>query len=351
MLALAAPVCAAPLEVVVTLTDLVPLVRAVGGDEVTLTCIAPAGGDPHSFTISPLAAGTLRSARLVVFAGSEFLEFENEIKRGLDNTPVVDWPDYMAEGARLHDVPGLPANPHGLWLELGNGIAIARAVGRKLVDLGASRTLVRGNVAGFVSELQAARATGVALAQANGTAGQTLVAVVPGVADCILNLGMKVGKVLLPTEGASFASGQDVQEAVARLRSGAWGGLVCPLGLRDAKPGEIARQVAQDAHCRVIYVRFLGPVSEESSYLAQAYYNAGVLATAGAQPPNADRREGGTDGRARPGGMSARASAASVALAALVVILLLVVALLNTRRIARTAAPGAGIFDDLEERD
>ena len=334
------PAQARTLSVAVTLTDLVPLVQAIGGDAVTVTCVAPAGGDPHSFTITAEMAQLLRRADLIVFASTPYLEFETDIKHSLPDANCADWPDYVAQGAKLNDVPGIPGNPHGLWLNLDNGIAIARAVAAKLQALAPDNRTFAGNCARFVAEVQAAEATGKALAEANGVAGQTLVPVVPGLADCVLNVGMRVGKVLLPTEGASFASAQDIMQVSAKLRSGEWHGLVCALNATEAKPGEIARQVAKDTGSRVIYVRFLAPPQENSSYLAQAYYNAAALT---AKPP-----EGTVSSAREPPGSASFLTAAAVGGPAIVIILLLSIALLRAKRAARTALPGAGIFDDVE---
>jgi len=327
------PVCAAQLSVAVTLIDVLPIVQAVGGSAVSAYCLAPAGADPHSFTMTVDMAQRLRTADLLVCAATRYVEFEGEVRRSVADKPCVDWPDYEAQGARLQDVPGLAANPHGLWASLNNGIAIARAVSAKLQELAPQEPQFATNLERFVEEVRAAQAAGLEMAQSQGTAGQTLVAVVPGVADCILNVGMKVGKVLLPTEGASFAGAGDVQEVLKRLRSGEWKGLVCPLNAARSKPGEIARQIAREANSRVYYVQFLQPSNEAPSYLAQAYYNAAVL-TGGA-------------------GKDSQASAPSVlwpVLTAVIplglVIALLLVALAKARQAARTALPGPGIFGD-----
>lgn len=324
---------AGPLQVAVTLTDLTPLVQAVGGDAVTVHCVVPAGGDPHSFTLSAETAGDLHRADLIVFAGTPFLEFEAEIRRSVPDKPCCDWADYQARGAKLHDVPGLPQNPHGFWLSLENAGAIAQAVADRILELRPEANRVRSNLARFSEELQTCQRVSRDLANEGGPP-RPYVAVVPGVADCILNLGVPVGRVLLPTEGASYASARDVDEAIRKLRSGEWAGLVCARSARGAKPAEVAEQIARDAHSRVVYVSFLDPVTPGRSYLAQAYYNAAVLSV------------GGGDGRAQAWCMSARMAAVLVGVPALVIILWLSLALAKAARAARTALPGAGIFGD-----
>ena len=324
---------AGPLQVAVTLTDLTPLVETVGGDAVAVRCVVPAGGDPHSFTLSAEMAASLHRADLIVFASTRFLEFEAEIRRSVPEKPCCDWEDYQARGAKLHDVPGLPQNPHGFWLSLNNAKAIAQAVADRILELWPEATQVRSNLARFLDELQTCQEVSGELAKQGGT-GRPYVAVVPGVADCILNLGLPVATVLLPTEGASFASARDVDQVVRKLRSGEWSGLVCPRIARGAKPAEVAEQIARDARSRVVYVSFLDPWTPGRSYLGQAYYNAAVLSAG-----SGGSGEGGA-------GMSARAAAALVGVPAVVVIVWLALALAKASRAARTALPGAGIFGE-----
>jgi ABC-type Zn uptake system ZnuABC Zn-binding protein ZnuA len=324
---------AGPLQVAVTLTDLTPLVQAVGGDAVVARCVVPAGGDPHSFTLSADTAAALQHADLVVFAGTPFLEFEAEIKRSVPGKPSCDWADYEARGARLSDVPGIAQNPHGFWLHLDNAAAIARAVADRILELRPGAGQVRPNLMSLEHELRTCRQVGRELvAQTGGR--RPWVAVVPGVADSILNLDLPVGMVLLPTEGAGFASARDVDEAVRRLRSGEWAGLVCARSARGAKPAEVAEQIARDAHSRVVYVSFLDPLTDDRSYLGQAYFNAAAMAAGGTTGPETGSR------------LSPRVAAALVGAPALVVILLLALALMRAARAARTALPGAGIFGD-----
>jgi len=163
---------AGPLQVAVTLTDLTPLVQAVGGDAVVARCVVPAGGDPHSFTLSADTAAALQHADLVVFAGTPFLEFEAEIKRSVPGKPSCDWADYEARGARLSDVPGIAQNPHGFWLHLDNAAAIARAVADRILELRPGAGQVRPNLMSLEHELRTCRQVGRELvAQTGGGLG------------------------------------------------------------------------------------------------------------------------------------------------------------------------------------
>ncbi len=68
----------APLPVVATFSILGDLVRAVGGEHVSLTVLVPVGGDAHSYAPTPADAKAVAAAKLVVANG---LGFEGWIKR------------------------------------------------------------------------------------------------------------------------------------------------------------------------------------------------------------------------------------------------------------------------------
>ncbi len=266
----------AAIRVSVTLSDIAPIVRSIGGDAVETITIMPSGADPHGFSLSAGDIQRVENAELVVLANAELLVFEERLHAVIPNTPTVTWDDYERHGARLLDFPGNPKNPHGFWLDLTNGEAIARAVAEALINLGADSGAIRSNLSAFVRELSSARDVGLALARDSGLSGDTLVAVIPGVAYIINNLGIHVGEVLL-SEGAGYIGGSRLQAVSRNLQSGAANGIVCPVSMRDAKPGTISRQLASDTGSKVSYVSFLstGPGSE--SYVAQAYYNAALI--------------------------------------------------------------------------
>ncbi len=268
-----------PLRVAVTLPDLAPIVEAIGGAAVECTSVMPGGSDPHSFHVTRSTVERLQAADLIVYANSSFLHFEGRIKRQLPDKPCLDWADYEAHGAKLRAFPGYTANPHGFWLDLDNGLAIARAVAEEFERRNVDGKSVAGNLAQFETEITALRQAGHDLAQENVVAGSAMVAAVPGVAYVISNVDMKVGAVLL-REGAGFASGRQLHEIVQRLSTGEYAGVVCPLSMREAKPGEMARLVAEQSGCRVYYVKFLPSSQGPRSYLSQAYYNAAVLTSA-----------------------------------------------------------------------
>lgn len=266
----------AAINVAVTLSDIAPIVRSIGGNAVETITIMPSGADPHGFSLSAGDIQRVGNADLVVLANAELLVFEERLHAVIPNTPTVTWDDYQRHGGRLLDFPGNPRNPHGFWLDLTNGEAIARAVAEALVDVGADADAIGANLSTFVRELSSARGVSLALARDSGITGDTLVSAIPGVAYIINNLGIHVGEILL-SEGAGYIGGSRLQAVSRNLQSGAANGIVCPVSMRDAKPGTVSRQLASDTGSKVSYVSFLSTGPASDSYIAQAYYNAALI--------------------------------------------------------------------------
>lgn len=288
LLLFAASSAHAAIRVAVTLSDIAPIVRSVGSDAVETITIMPSGADPHGFSLSASDIQRVENAELVVLANAELLVFEERLRAVIPNMPTVTWDDYERNGARLLDFPANPRNPHGFWLDLINGEAIARAVAEALIDLGADSDTIRANLSAFVRELSSSRDVILALARDSGLSGDTLVAAIPGVAYIINNLGIHVGEILL-SEGAGYIGGSRLQAVSRDLQSGAANGIVCPVSMRYAKPGTVSRQIASDTGSKVSYVSFLSTGPGSDSYIAQAYYNAALMVRdlSAAAPPDA----------------------------------------------------------------
>jgi len=265
-----------PIRVAVTLTDFLPIVEAIGGNQVEAFSIMPPGSDPHSVSLNTEIIQRVREAQLAVYANSASLAFEHDLKKALAAKPSVDWPQYEQQGARLLDFPGMPSNPHGFWLDYDNAVAIARAVASVLVTSGADEKVVAANLARFLEEVHAQREAVLDAMRNSGNLGDTVVAVVPGVAYTVRNLGLAVGGILLPDEGSGQADAKSLMEINRLLGKGGARLLVCPIGLRHAKAGEIAEQLATDTGARVAYTRFLQTGGTKRTFLGDAAYNAVV---------------------------------------------------------------------------
>lgn len=278
MLLVAASAAAAP-NVAVTLSDLAPIVRAVGGETVKIDVLMPAGADPHGFALSAAHIQAVERADIVVTGGNHHhMHFEEELLAVIGDTRTVGWQDYSKHGVHLRDIPGFARNPHGFWMDHRNVRAIAHSVADALIHAGMDSSLVAGRLSLFSDELTAASQAFRSMAEEAGVLGDTVIAAIPGVAYIATNAGLHVGHVLLK-EGAGFIGGSELVRVSNMLRTGRAIGILCPLSMKDSKPGTVARQLARDTGSRVIYVRFLSDWSE--SFLAQTYYNTAAL-TAGA---------------------------------------------------------------------
>ena len=323
------------LQVAVTLSDILPIVKEIGGEAVSADWVMAPGQDPHSFTITAEIEQQLRQADLIVYAKTDFLSFERKIKEAVPEVPSLDWPDYAAQGAQLREFPGYHPNPHGFWLDLDNGWAIAQAVAAKLRELGVDSHALERNLTTFHADLERTKQAGRDLVKSASLQGATYVLTVPGVAYSIANVGLQVGTTLL-SEGAGFVSGGKLNEVVHKLRSRQYQGIVCPISMAQAKPGEIARQLASDTGCEVLYVRFLH--GGKGSYTDQAWYNAQALT---------GRAPAIETGKSTRPSLSSYAGVTVAAIAIVLVILLISI----KRRPKQPAAGeqgGAGIFEDDE---
>jgi ABC-type Zn uptake system ZnuABC Zn-binding protein ZnuA len=76
-----------PLRVVATTTDIRSLVEAVGGADVAVESLAPAGSDPHAFELKPAQLSRLRDSALVFRVG---LDHEPWLAKARTSARVVD---------------------------------------------------------------------------------------------------------------------------------------------------------------------------------------------------------------------------------------------------------------------
>jgi len=269
LILLTAPVSA--IDVVCSIPDLTPIVKAVGGEKVNVTSVMPPGSDPHAFSMSMETMERLENADLIVLANSKLLHFEEKIKENYGEK-CLDFEDYAAFGAKLDSFPGYSENPHGYWFKFENGVAIAKAVEAKLSQLHPEYAwYFKGNLKEFEREVAEAKNIIRNAAVESGIAGKACVAVVPGVCYIIQNSGMEVKAVLL-AEGLGFTSGKELAEIEDRLKKECVC-IVVPEFMKNSKAGEIAKQISADTGKPVIYVKFV-MASKDDSYIGMLYFNA-----------------------------------------------------------------------------
>lgn len=267
------------IRVAVSLPDMVPIVRAVGGNYTECFNILPEGGDPHSFTPTAEQLDRIKESDIVVFAMSDEFSYESQIMDSLKNDNydgiILDFrTDYLPRGAALLDFPGFKDCIHGYWMRPENGIAIAGAVADALIEAGAPAEAINASLQGFVHEVEVMKERGREMVKEAGLEGKSMVAAVPAVNYILESFGLEVGAILVK-EGAGFVSGSELTRIGKDLKSGKYVAVACPEAFREAKAGEISRQLARDYDTKVVYLKMF---YVEDSYTGMGYQNAARIA-------------------------------------------------------------------------
>lgn len=269
LLVITIPVSA--IDVVCSLPDFMPIVKAIGKDEVNVTSIMPPGTDPHSFTVTKSTMDNIKNSDLILLANSKLLHFEEKIKENY-KYKCLDFGDYEKYGASLDSFPKYNKNPHGYWLKLENGIAIAKAVKDALSSISPQNKDFFGrNLELFIREVENSKNVTREIVEEEGLENKSCVAIVPGVCYIIQNMGVDVGDVLLGEE-LGFASGKEIAKVEEKLKSSEYCCIVLPEFMKNSKAGEIARQMSEDTGKPVVYVKFI-MASKDDSYTALHYKN------------------------------------------------------------------------------
>lgn len=259
------------IDVVCSLPDFMTIVKAIGKDKVNVTSIMPPGTDPHSFTVTKSTMDDIKNSDLILLANSKLLHFEEKIKENY-KYKCLDFEDYEKYGVTLDSFPKYNKNPHGYWLKLENGIAIAKAVKDTLSSiLPQNRDFFERNLELFIQEVKNSKRVTKEIVKEEGLENKSCVAIVPGVCYIIQNMGVNVGDVLLGEE-LGFASGKEIAKVEEKLKSSVYCCIVLPEFMKNSKAGEIARQMSKDTGKPVVYVKFI-MASKNDSYTALHYKN------------------------------------------------------------------------------
>ena len=129
------------ISVAVTLPYLASIVKAIGGDKVSVVYLIPPGVDPHDYEppYSKLI-DELRSASIVFMTGPSHLALESRIyslkRSGLISSEVVDYRVYESYGLTLLKNPRTGTiNPHGYIFSFSGIIAVAKAIYHELASV------------------------------------------------------------------------------------------------------------------------------------------------------------------------------------------------------------------------
>jgi zinc/manganese transport system substrate-binding protein len=276
-------------KIAVTLPDVASIVQMIAGETVEIVQIMPPGADPHSYSLTAEDVQKLTNCKLVVYGHGGFLHFEEELKMAIPDVPSLDFPDYQKNGAILKDFPGYKQCLHGSYSSFDNARAIAVTVAAWLVTNGIDQTLVNNNLVTFTRELEGLKAVGHQLMPETEIGTSVWVAMVPEEVYFIDNLGLGVGAVLMD-EGSGAVPADVLTDVEKKLKSGEYMGIVCPLNMKDASPGEMSRQIASDTGAPVAYIQMLQS-GGSTTYFSELAYNAGAIAAAGASAKKPEKSE------------------------------------------------------------
>ncbi|CAB50430.1 metal ABC transporter solute-binding protein, Zn/Mn family [Pyrococcus abyssi] len=125
--------------VVTSLPAIASIIREAFGDSVNVVYLVPPGVEPHQYQLSPSQIELLRKADVIVTTGHLPAEMKIQELKESGEIPgiVLGIEDYERYGFRY-----LPErwyegknNPHGIWLDPRNAIAIAKATANALLTL------------------------------------------------------------------------------------------------------------------------------------------------------------------------------------------------------------------------
>lgn len=151
-------------HVVVSFSILADLVKNVGGDDVRITSLVPAGGDAHVYQAKPSDAKTLQSAQLVVINGLGFEGWMERLVRssGYKGTFVVATKGIKALAAPHEEHHGhhhghkhSNVDPHA-WQDVENVITYVRNIRDGLIQIDPARkTSYDERAKAYVAQLEA----------------------------------------------------------------------------------------------------------------------------------------------------------------------------------------------------
>lgn len=262
------PFASAKINVVVSIPDFESIVKEIGENEVNVTVILPPGSDPHSFSITKEILDELKDADLIILANSNLFSYEKNLK-SLDKE-FLDINDYIKNGVVLLNFGEFKENPHGYWLYINNTIAIAKTIALKLIEIEPEKeAYFMENFVEFENELKIAYQIVINLSKEEGLYGKKVVAAVPGVCYIAKNVGLEADEILL-TEGNALPSAEKLREIEEKLREKSYTAIILPEFLKNAKAGDIVKQIALDTNSSVVYVKF----ATGGNFTYNFYYNA-----------------------------------------------------------------------------
>lgn len=267
------------IKVVSTLEMYSSIAEYIGDGLIEATYILPEGSDPHDYSLTPGDIEKITSADLLILANSNFFTLERNMLNHYSGI-ILDFDDYLEFNLTIINITGLGKNYHGYWIYPDNALAIAKAIHDKLVLLDPThREIYDNNLEKFEDKIYRLKSLLYRVALNSDIHGSGAVIAVPGAAYLAIAFGLKIEAILLKGPG-SFANSSELNQIYQKARDGLIRLILCPESLRNAKPGEISRQLSLDTGLPVIYVRIFSMYGLKD-YFALMTYNAGAVSHAG----------------------------------------------------------------------
>ncbi|MCR4405242.1 MAG: metal ABC transporter substrate-binding protein [Candidatus Acetothermia bacterium] len=140
-----------PLRVVATTTIVGDVVRAIGGEQLSLTVLLPVGSDPHAYEPRPEDLIAVAEAELIAINGVGLEEFLEPLLRNSGTEAEVL---SVSDGIALRRLDGGELDPH-VWFDPQNVMIWVRNIERKLAELDpANAELYAANAASYRAALE-----------------------------------------------------------------------------------------------------------------------------------------------------------------------------------------------------
>jgi ABC-type Zn uptake system ZnuABC Zn-binding protein ZnuA len=276
-LALPSAAAAAPLDVVVTTTQLQDLVRNVGGTHVDVTGILKPNVDPHEYEPKPSDAVALSGAKLVVESGVGLDAWMDKlIQEAGGHAPVFVASHGLA--IRTGDSEEPDGDPHW-WHDPVNFERAATAVGRELGTVDpANRTAYTANAARYVGQIRAMDAANMRTLRALPVAQRKLVTNHDAFRYFGAHYGITIlGSVLDSLSTAAQPSSKDIATLIRTIRAAH----VKAIFTESSINPKLEQQIAGEAGVKVyanLYGDTLGPAgSNGSTYIRMERWNVTAI--------------------------------------------------------------------------
>ncbi len=258
--------------VVSTLEVFSSIVEEVGGDYVTSDYIIPQGSDIHDYSLTPKDIEKIKSADMIVLAGSNYFPIDSKILSNVGGQYVLDFKDY---NATLYPLGSMKKNYHGYWLYPKNAIGIARAVYIKLSEIDTvHESYYHERYLRFLSLVNRSLSLSINLLKNSGVYGGDVLLAVPGTFYVAEAFGFNVSGVLM--EGPNhFSSQSDLKKYEDAINSGKIKMIINAKNLENSKAGSMAIELSKLTGVKVAYV----DIFSTSNYSMLMLKNAAILSS------------------------------------------------------------------------